>query len=260
MRRDEAVPRALSAGPSDSRCSTPATRRLIAAADRERATEPSLAIAARPDLRSAGGVVPAESPPEEELPCPFIASPVWLIGYAETHGRSATSVRATVGGTGDIAETATLPGSVARRGPPGHARFLSSASTTNNRDELRQPPENAEHLQHVNVAQIAAVGPDFGAVGGSSQLRAIVGALLTYGLIVSVLMVVILRRDLGDLAPPRGSDVVSDEQLDFDLEGMIPGDAVRAVTAGRGSVALHEGRTAQRQIWTQAFLGKGLAE
>lgn len=34
------------------------------------------------------------------------------------------------------------------------------------------------------------VGPDFGAVGGSSQLRAIVGALLTYGLIISVLMVV----------------------------------------------------------------------
>lgn len=35
------------------------------------------------------------------------------------------------------------------------------------------------------------VGPDFGAVGGSSQLRAIVGALLTYGLIAAVLMVVI---------------------------------------------------------------------
>lgn len=34
------------------------------------------------------------------------------------------------------------------------------------------------------------VGPDFGAVGGSSQLRAIVGALLTYGLIISVLMVI----------------------------------------------------------------------
>ena len=34
------------------------------------------------------------------------------------------------------------------------------------------------------------VGPDFGAVGGSSQLRAIVGALLTYGLIIAVLMVV----------------------------------------------------------------------
>jgi hypothetical protein len=35
------------------------------------------------------------------------------------------------------------------------------------------------------------VGPDFGAVGGSSQLRAIVGALLTYGLIVAVLMVIV---------------------------------------------------------------------
>lgn len=37
---------------------------------------------------------------------------------------------------------------------------------------------------------VASVGPDFGAVGGSDQLRAIVGALLTYGLILSVLMVV----------------------------------------------------------------------
>lgn len=35
------------------------------------------------------------------------------------------------------------------------------------------------------------VGPDFGAVGGSSQLRAVVGALLTYGLIISVLMVIV---------------------------------------------------------------------
>ena len=35
------------------------------------------------------------------------------------------------------------------------------------------------------------VGPDFGAVGGSSQLRAIVGALLTYRLITAVLMVVV---------------------------------------------------------------------
>lgn len=40
-------------------------------------------------------------------------------------------------------------------------------------------------------AFVPLVGPDFGAVGGSSQLRAIVGALLTYGLIVAVLMVVI---------------------------------------------------------------------
>lgn len=35
------------------------------------------------------------------------------------------------------------------------------------------------------------VSPDFGAVGGSSQLRQIIGALLTYGLIVAVLMVVV---------------------------------------------------------------------
>ena len=38
---------------------------------------------------------------------------------------------------------------------------------------------------------VAAVGPDFGAVGGSGQLRAIVGALLTYGLITAVLMVIV---------------------------------------------------------------------
>lgn len=35
------------------------------------------------------------------------------------------------------------------------------------------------------------VGPDFGAVGGAGDLRSIVGALLTYGLIVAVLMLVI---------------------------------------------------------------------
>jgi len=40
-------------------------------------------------------------------------------------------------------------------------------------------------------ALLPMVGPDFGAVGGSSQLRAIVGSLLTNGLIVSVLMVII---------------------------------------------------------------------
>ncbi|GAB2761759.1 hypothetical protein GCM10027020_12560 [Nocardioides salsibiostraticola] len=34
-------------------------------------------------------------------------------------------------------------------------------------------------------------GPDFGAVGGSSQLRQIIGALFTYGLIVAVLMIVV---------------------------------------------------------------------
>ena len=42
------------------------------------------------------------------------------------------------------------------------------------------------------------VGPDFGAVGGSSQLRAIVGALLTYGLIVVRADGRRLRGDVGD--------------------------------------------------------------
>ena len=35
------------------------------------------------------------------------------------------------------------------------------------------------------------VGPDFGAVGGSGQLRQIVGALLTFGLLTAVLMIVV---------------------------------------------------------------------
>ncbi|RYB92133.1 hypothetical protein EUA93_17090 [Nocardioides oleivorans] len=35
------------------------------------------------------------------------------------------------------------------------------------------------------------VGPNFGAVGGSGELRTIVGALLTYGLIVAVFVLVV---------------------------------------------------------------------
>lgn len=42
----------------------------------------------------------------------------------------------------------------------------------------------------MRLALLASVGPNFDAVGGSSHLRSIVGALLTYGLIVAVLMVV----------------------------------------------------------------------
>lgn len=38
---------------------------------------------------------------------------------------------------------------------------------------------------------MASVGPDFGAVGGSDDLRRIIGALLTYGLLVAVLMVIV---------------------------------------------------------------------
>lgn len=40
-------------------------------------------------------------------------------------------------------------------------------------------------------ALVPMVGPDFGAVGGSGQLRQIVGALLTFGLLTAVLMVVV---------------------------------------------------------------------
>lgn len=36
-----------------------------------------------------------------------------------------------------------------------------------------------------------AVGPDFGAVGGSGHLRQIVGALLTFGLLTAALMVIV---------------------------------------------------------------------
>ncbi len=36
-----------------------------------------------------------------------------------------------------------------------------------------------------------SVGPDFGAVGGSSELRTLLGALLTYALLVAVLMLVV---------------------------------------------------------------------
>lgn len=51
----------------------------------------------------------------------------------------------------------------------------------------------ATHLPGMSlpVSALPLVGPDFGAVGGSGQLRAVVGALLTYGLIIAVLMVVI---------------------------------------------------------------------
>lgn len=35
------------------------------------------------------------------------------------------------------------------------------------------------------------VGPNFSAVGGSGELRSIVGALLTYGLIVAVLVLIV---------------------------------------------------------------------
>jgi len=36
-----------------------------------------------------------------------------------------------------------------------------------------------------------AAGPDFGAVGGSADMRAVIGALLTYGLMLACLMLII---------------------------------------------------------------------
>ncbi|WP_369675205.1 DUF6112 family protein [Nocardioides psychrotolerans] len=67
-------------------------------------------------------------------------------------------------------------------------------------DERHAPREEPGHP--ASVAEIAPDGhecpcspppprrPDFGAVGGSADLRQIVGALLTYGLVIAVLMVV----------------------------------------------------------------------
>lgn len=51
----------------------------------------------------------------------------------------------------------------------------------------------AEYLVAMAPLQcfVATVGPDFGAVGGAGDLRLIVGALLTYGLIVAVLMLIV---------------------------------------------------------------------
>lgn len=37
---------------------------------------------------------------------------------------------------------------------------------------------------------VGRAGPDFGAVGGASELQRVVGALLTYGLLVAVLILI----------------------------------------------------------------------
>lgn len=41
------------------------------------------------------------------------------------------------------------------------------------------------------VSTLSSVGPDFGAVGGAAQLGEIIGALLTYGLLTAVVMIVV---------------------------------------------------------------------
>ena len=40
------------------------------------------------------------------------------------------------------------------------------------------------------IPQLLSIGPDFGAVNGAGDVRRIVGALLTYSLVVAVLMLV----------------------------------------------------------------------
>ena len=60
------------------------------------------------------------------------------------------------------------------------------------RNQVGQWCARLVYLSHMETHYIPAdVGPDFGAVGGSGDLRAIVGALLTYGLIVAVFMLVV---------------------------------------------------------------------
>ncbi len=57
--------------------------------------------------------------------------------------------------------------------------------------------EPLRHLSSMTIPHtlapllLPAVGPDFGAVGGSGKLRQIVGALLTFGLLTAALMLII---------------------------------------------------------------------
>ncbi len=44
---------------------------------------------------------------------------------------------------------------------------------------------------NISSVILPLVGPDFGAVGGSSELQRIVGALLTFGVITAVLMLIV---------------------------------------------------------------------
>ena len=50
---------------------------------------------------------------------------------------------------------------------------------------------SASYLTDMATFRSADIGPDFGAVRGAGDLSSLVGALLTYGLIVAVLMLVV---------------------------------------------------------------------
>lgn len=62
------------------------------------------------------------------------------------------------------------------------------------------------HLVDVNQLAIlsAAVRPDFDAVGGAGQIRHLIGALLTFSLLIAALMVVVCATVWG-LASAHGS-------------------------------------------------------
>lgn len=57
----------------------------------------------------------------------------------------------------------------------------------------RQRPGLLVHLINMATIEIIqrAAGPDFGAVGGSADMRSVIGALLTYGLMFACLMLII---------------------------------------------------------------------
>lgn len=51
--------------------------------------------------------------------------------------------------------------------------------------------DSGPRTSSLRTSSLRGVGPDFDALGGTSLLRDVVGALLTYGLITAVLMLVI---------------------------------------------------------------------
>lgn len=62
---------------------------------------------------------------------------------------------------------------------------------TTDRSVAFHPSANDAHLIDMTVTPRSDVHPNFGAAGGAEELRSIVGALLTYGLIVAVLMLIV---------------------------------------------------------------------
>lgn len=55
---------------------------------------------------------------------------------------------------------------------------------------LTVPPPHLPDVTAATSRLLSHVGPDFGAVGGSGELRRIIGALLTFGLLTAVLSLI----------------------------------------------------------------------